>query len=66
MDPAKRVALFADVQRVFAEHEPMVFFAAPKVTVAMSARVTGAMPAVVKPQILWKPETLAVNGAAIR
>ena len=66
MDMARRVALFADVQRVFAEHEPMVFFAAPKVTVAMSARVTGAEPAVVQPQVLWKPETLAVTGAAIR
>lgn len=66
MDAAKRVEIFADVQRVFAEHEPMVFFAAPKVTLAMSARVTGAQPAVVQPQILWKPETLAVNGAAIR
>ena len=66
MDAAKRVELFAEVQRVFAEHEPMIFFAAPKVTVAMSARVTGAEPAVVQPQILWKPETLAVTGAAIR
>ncbi len=63
MDTAKRVALFADVQRVFAEHEPMVFFAAPKVTVAMAARVTGAVPAVLQPQILWKPETLGVSGA---
>ncbi len=66
MDTATRVSLFADVQRVFAEHEPIVFFAAPKVTVAMSARVTGAEPAVLKPQILWKPETLGVTGAAIR
>jgi hypothetical protein len=40
----------------------MIFFAAPKVTVAMSARVTGAVPVVLKPQILWKPETLGVGG----
>lgn len=66
MDAAKRVALFADVQRVFIEHEPMIFFAAPKVTVAMSSRVTGAVPAVLQPQILWKPETLTVSGSAIR
>jgi peptide/nickel transport system substrate-binding protein len=66
MDNAKRVSIFAEVQRIFAEHEPMLFFAVPKVTVAMSARVTGAEPAVLQPQILWKPETLGVNGAAIR
>jgi peptide/nickel transport system substrate-binding protein len=66
MDKAKRVEIFADVQRVFAEHEPIIYFAAPKVTVAMSARVTGAVPAVVQPQILWKPETLAVTGPAIK
>jgi peptide/nickel transport system substrate-binding protein len=66
MDTAKRIALFAEVQRIFAEHEPMVFFAAPKVTVALSARVTGAVPTVLQPQILWKPETLSVSGSAIR
>ena len=66
MDSTKRIEIFAEVQRIFAEHEPMVFFAAPKVTLAMSARVTGAVPVVVRPQILWKPEMLAVNGAAIR
>lgn len=65
-DPAMRVEIFAEAQRILAEHEPMVFFAAPKVTVVMSARVTGAVPVVSQPQILWKPETLAVNGAAIR
>ena len=62
MDLAKRVSLFAEVQRIFAEHEPMIYFAAPKVTLAMSARVTGAVPVVMKPQILWKPETLGVAG----
>lgn len=64
MDMPKRVSLFAEVQRIFAEHEPMIFFAAPKVTVALSARVTGAVPAVLQPQILWKPETLGVAGSA--
>ena len=63
MDSAKRVAMFADVQRILAEHEPIIYFAAPKVTVGMSARVTGAVPAVVQPQVLWRPETLGVGGA---
>jgi peptide/nickel transport system substrate-binding protein len=58
---ADRVQTFRKVQAIFGEHEPMVFFAAPKVTIAMSARVTGASPAVLQPQVLWKPETLAVK-----
>lgn len=66
MDLPKRQALFADVQRVFLEHEPMIFFAYPKVTLAMSARVTGAVPTVMQPQILWKPETLGVSGTVVR
>lgn len=56
-----RVQTFRNVQEIFDAHEPMVFFAAPKVTIAMSARVTGASPAVLQPQVLWKPETLAVK-----
>jgi peptide/nickel transport system substrate-binding protein len=61
-DMRERVRHFRQVQEIFDAHEPMVFFAAPKVTIAMSARVTGASPATLQPQVLWKPETLAVNG----
>ncbi len=60
-DMTARVAAFRKVQEVFNAHEPMVFFAAPKVTIAMSARVTGASPAALQPQVLWKPETLSVK-----
>jgi hypothetical protein len=54
------------VQEIYNAHEPMVFFAAPKVTIAMSARVTGAAPTTLQPQVLWKPETLGVNGPVKR
>jgi peptide/nickel transport system substrate-binding protein len=60
-DMKARVQTFRKVQEVLNAHEPMVFFAAPKVTIAMSARVTGASPATLQPQVLWKPETLAVK-----
>lgn len=66
MDTKKRQELFGEVQRVFLEHEPMIFFAYPKVTIAMSARVTGAVPNVMQPQVLWKPETLGVSGPGKR
>lgn len=60
-DMAVRVQAFRKVQEIFNTHEPMVFFAAPKVTIAMSARVSGAAPVARQPQVMWKPETLAVK-----
>jgi len=60
-DMAVRVQAFRRVQEIFNTHEPMIFFAAPKVTIAMSARVTGASPVARQPQVMWKPETLAVK-----
>ncbi len=60
-DMNTRVQAFRKVQEIFNTHEPMVYFAAPKLTIAMSSRVTGASPAALHPQVLWKPETLAVK-----
>jgi peptide/nickel transport system substrate-binding protein len=61
LDDQRRKALFADVQRIFAEQLPILHFAAPRVLVATSARVLNATPAVLRPAILWNPDTLAVK-----
>src|SRR5262249_13509473 len=61
MDQARRRQLFADVQRTLADHVPLVCFAAPTVTVAMSARVRGAKPSVLQPPVLWNAEALWVT-----
>ena len=66
LDVTERRRLFADVQRVFAEHLPVLYFAAPRVTVASSSRVRGAVPAVVPPTILWNAELLSVDSAPTR
>jgi peptide/nickel transport system substrate-binding protein len=60
-DDAERTRLFQEVQQVFAEHAPVVYFAAPRIYVAVSARVTNLTPAVSRPQTLWSPDTLAVR-----
>ncbi len=60
MDRAERRRLFADVQRLYAEHLPLIYFAVPKVMIAMSARVRGATPSVVQPPVLWNAEALSV------
>ena len=59
---AERQRLFAEVQRVFGENVPALYFVAPKVTIALSPRVTNVNPAPLIPQLLWSPDTLAVTG----
>jgi peptide/nickel transport system substrate-binding protein len=61
VDPQERHRLFADAQRTLADHLPSVYFAAAKATVAMSARVGGAMPSVLQPPVLWNAEVLSIT-----
>ena len=61
---ADRRALFDQVQKIFAEHLPVLQFVAPRIYVAMSTRVTNATPALQRPQLLWNPEVLAVRGSS--
>ena len=61
LDSQTRRQLFAQVQQTMSEHLPVVYFAAPKVTVAMNARVQGATPSVLQPPILWNAEVLSVS-----
>jgi peptide/nickel transport system substrate-binding protein len=63
IDPAERRRIFRDMQVIFGEHLPCVYFAAPKVTVATSARVTGDSPSVLQPAVLWDAEHLDVTPA---
>jgi len=61
LDAAERKRLFDDVQRIFSEHVPVLYFAAPRVVVATSARVLNATPGLVTlTPLLWAPDTLAV------
>ena len=60
-DDKERKQLFDEVQRVFVEHEPVVYFVVPRMYVAVSSRVTNLVPAVSRPQTLWEPDTIAVN-----
>ena len=61
VDDGERKRLFDEVQRIYAEHLPMVHFVAPKVFVAASGRLRNLTPALARPQLLWAADTLAVN-----
>ena len=62
-DMAERQRLFVDVQRVFAEHVPALYFVAPKVTIALGPRVLNATPSPQVPQLLWSADTLAASSS---
>jgi peptide/nickel transport system substrate-binding protein len=62
-DTAERKRLFNEVQRLFAENLPMLYFAAPRVYIATSSRMVNLRPSVTRPQLLWSADTLAVRDA---
>jgi peptide/nickel transport system substrate-binding protein len=57
---ADRQRIFAEVQRIFADEAPALYFVVPKVTLALSPRVLNPTPAAQIPQLLWSADTLAV------
>jgi peptide/nickel transport system substrate-binding protein len=61
LDPAERKRLFDQVQQIFAEQLPALYFVAPRMYIAMSARVLNATPALLRPHVLWNSDTLAVR-----
>ena len=62
LDAPERRRIFSEAQRVLAEHVPVLYFAAPKVIVASSARVQGIQASVLAPHVLWNAEHLSVSG----
>jgi peptide/nickel transport system substrate-binding protein len=60
-DPERRRALFNDAQRILAENLPVLYFAAPRMYGAHSARLSGVVPSVMRPNILWSADTLSVR-----
>jgi peptide/nickel transport system substrate-binding protein len=59
-DLAERKRLYDEVQKIFVEHLPVVYFVAPRIYVAHSARVSNVTPSEYRPQLLWRPDTVAV------
>ena len=57
-----RQRIFSDVQRIFGEELPALYFVAPNLTFAASARVQNLRPAPQAPHFLWSADTMAVSG----
>jgi peptide/nickel transport system substrate-binding protein len=65
-DLAERRRLLTEVQRILADEMPGIYLVAPKVTIAISARVVNPQPAPQLPQLLWSADTLASAAASRR
>ena len=50
---------FAEVQKIIGEELPSIYFVAPRISIATTARVVNATPAPQVPQLLWSADTLA-------
>jgi len=59
-DVAERKRLYDEVQKIFIDHLPIVYFAAPRIYVAHSSRVVNLLPSESRPQLLWRPDMVAV------
>jgi peptide/nickel transport system substrate-binding protein len=56
----ERQQLFAEVQRIFGEELPAIYFVAPEIRIAVTPRVGNPTPVPQVPQLLWTAETLSV------
>jgi peptide/nickel transport system substrate-binding protein len=63
LDPEKRRALFADVQRIVAREVPVVCFAFPRLPIAISSRVIDAAPAAFRPPVLWNVDHIGIRSS---
>ncbi len=64
LDPSERRHLFTEVQRLVLAHNPVLYFAAPRVYAATSMRVAPLTPAVARPQVLWAADELRLADTA--
>ncbi len=61
VDQAERKQAFNEIQMIFAENLPVLYFVAPRLYMGVTTRVGGLTPAILRPQLLWNAERMTVN-----
>lgn len=61
-DFAARKARFDEVQAIFADVQPVLYFGAPIVHVALGTRVENASLGLLQPYVMWNADSLRVKG----
>jgi peptide/nickel transport system substrate-binding protein len=64
MDVAEQKRLFDEIQRIFAENLPAIYFVAPRLYMGVSTRVGDLSPSILRPQLLWNAEKITVRQPA--
>ncbi len=62
LDQAERRRAFNEIQQIFANNLPAIYFVAPRLYMATSTRVGGLSPSILRPQLLWDVERMTVRG----
>jgi len=57
---SERQQLFAQVQQIIGDQVPVIYFVAPRVTIAVGSRIRNVIPVAQTPQVLWNAEMLAI------
>ena len=63
LDPQRRREIFDEVQKVFAENVPVLYFASPRLYYAHSRRLRGVVPSILRPPVLWNADSFSVTSA---
>ncbi len=64
LDQVERKRLFDQVQNIFAENLPVIYFVAPRMYIGVSSRVGSMAPTILRPQLLWSSDTITVRTPA--
>lgn len=63
VDQEQRKKAFIEIQKIFADQLPVLYFVAPRLYMGVSTRVGGLSPSVLRPQLLWNIDSMTVQGA---
>ena len=61
LDPQRRREIFDEVQKVFADNVPVLYFASPRLYYAHSRRLRGVVPSILRPPVLWNADSFSVT-----
>jgi len=60
-DQVERKREFDEIQKIFADHLPIITFVAPRLYMGTSTRVGGLTPSILRPQLLWNVERITMQ-----
>ena len=63
LDFQRRQQIFTEVQNVFAENVPVLYFASPRLYYAHSRRMRGVVPSILRPIVLWNADSFSISSA---